>query len=399
MKARTVMRIALESMKYANIRTMLTIIAIIIGMFSLTLLTGVSKGLEKEINNNMKMLGDDMITIAPFQGNILTTSRTARFRAITERFSEKDVEKIKSVSGVERVFPTLFGDIAVEYKGEKNNVLVYAVPFDIRDVVRSINIEEGRWIRTNNEVVLGSSIKKEVLEADVGKTIKIKNKTYRVVGVLEETGNNLAQVDNVVFLSYDEGRKLFKETYGEDEIAAIIVKVAKGFDANKVGKSIDEYIMNYKHLNEDNKFYTVVTPEFINSQVSEITSILNLFFIAVSAISLIIGIVGVGNTMYMNVIDRYRDIAVMKAVGAKRKEILFMFLFEGVVLGAAGGIVGIMLGIILGLLSNTVGIPYEVDIGITGIGFTAVLLGSILSSYLPADIGASINAAEAMRYE
>ena len=400
MKPSFIFYFAKKSMKYANIRTALTILAIVVGMFSVVLLTGIARGMNQGIHENLKAIGSDMVVVVPttVSSNVFITSTSAGFRALTTRFYEKDVEKIKLVPGVEMALPTLTGTVKLEYNGKEFNGNVFGVDKEAINIVHTISIAEGRWLRAKYEVVVGGRVHEQFDEdVRVGKRMIINNKTFKVVGILKPTGDALAKVDNMIFIPFDAARELFKEQYSDDEIASILVKVSDGFDANEVGKRIDEFLMNYKHItDEDRKGYTVITPEFISNQIDSITNTLNLFFLGVSGIAIVVGLVGVGNTMYMNVIDRYREIGTLKAIGAKPRDIMKIYIVEGIFLGFFGAFIGFVLALTTGSLPF---IPFSLDAPMALLAFTIVILGSAVASFIPSKIASEIPPSTALRYE
>jgi putative ABC transport system permease protein len=132
--------------------------------------------------------------------------------------------------------------------------------------------------------------------------------------------------------------------------------------------------------------------------VSNITGTLNLFFIAVASISIIIGLVGIGNTMYMNIIDRTKEIALMKSIGARKNEIILIYIIEGMSLGLLGCIIGIILGIGIGILIRPI-VPFSPDFMQIGMATAAIVIGAGIASLIPAKMASEINAADALRYE
>ncbi len=402
MKAKSIVGFAVRSMGYSNIRTLLTLAAIIIGVFSVALLTGISKGTEDHVLSRLKSLGTDVITIIPL--NVVQSGTfsagMAQYRAITEKFVESDVKKIMMVEGVKEAIPTLSSSSLVEYGDKSFRLSVYAAPFDADQVINGVTIDKGRWLSGKYDAVLGGSIENITgVRMDVGKKMSINSVTFTIVGIMNRTGASQANLDNTIYIPYETGREMFRDTYGTDEISAIVVKVSSGYDTNAVGADIERNLMFYKKITDPKKeWFTVVTPAFIDAQVSNVTGTLNLFFIAVASISIIIGLVGVGNTMYMNVMDRTREIAVMKSIGAKRAEILTIYLLEGAALGAAGAVAGALAGIAIGTLISGI-VPFSPDFMQTGIAIIFITMGSGAASYIPARIASGVNAADALRYE
>jgi putative ABC transport system permease protein len=401
MKRESIGKFALKSMSYSNIRTLLTLTAIIIGVFSVALLTGISKGTEESVMSKLKFIGTDVITIIPISTQSMASVSATQFSVQTERFTESDIQKILMVEGVKKAIPVLSGTSKMEYKDKEFEVSVYAVSEDADKILTGMRVNEGRWLSTGRfEMVFGSKVNENLGESiNIGKKIVLNNRTFTLVGILNETGNPAANLDNLVYIPYETGREFYNSTYGNDQIGAIVVKTSPGYDSNSVGKNIESMLMFYKKINsEDDKWFTVITPAFINSQLDKILGTLNLFFMSVASISIIIGLVGVGNTMYMNVIDRTKEIATMKSIGAKRLEILAIYMFEGAGLGLVGSIVGAAAGMVFGTLIAP-WVPFSIEYLQTALAIGFITIGSGVASYIPAKIASGINAAEALRYE
>lgn len=400
MKYRFIFYFAKKSMKYANIRTFLTILAIFMGMFSVVLLTGIAKGMNENIHKTLKTIGSDMIIVVPttVSSNVFLTSTSAGFKALTTRFYEKDLEKIRLIPGVEMALPVVTGNVRLKYNNKEFNGNIFGVDKEAIDIIHTITVEKGRWLRGKYDVVIGGKVHEKFKEnIKVGKGLIINNKTFRIVGILKPTGDALARVDNMIFIPFDTAKELLTYQYTKGEIASMLIKVAKGFDAEKVGKKIDMFLMNYKHVDKDRKGYTVITPKFISNQINNITNILNLFFLGVSGIAIIVGLVGVGNTMYMNVIDRYKEIGTLKAIGAKPKDIMKIYMIEGIILGFLGAFMGFLLALIIGL--SIPFIPFDVDFPLTILAFLIIIIGSAFASFIPSKIASKIPPSIALRYE
>ncbi|MCX6774050.1 MAG: ABC transporter permease [Candidatus Micrarchaeota archaeon] len=211
MKIDFIAKFALKSMGYSNIRTTLTLIAIIIGIFSVALLTGISKGTQDTVTARLQSIGTDIINIVPLnlEGSVGGAS-TMQFRAVSQRFVENDLKKIEMVEGVKKVIGTLSGTSKVSY-GEKEDMplSIYAVPRDADQVITGVRVAEGRWLSGKNDAVLGSNVGSNIDERiDIGKKITIANRTFTIVGVLEKTGNSQANLDNIIYIDYEMGREL-----------------------------------------------------------------------------------------------------------------------------------------------------------------------------------------------
>lgn len=258
--------------------------------------------------------------------------------------------------------------------------------------------------------ILGSSEKGGVIAGyklakdDFDKEVMVKNSIYvndekfRVVGVFEDTGS--ASTDHGLVMEMSDCRRIFDK---KTEVSMIMVHLAKGFDIEKAASDIKAKLKKAR----DDENFEVYTPAQLLKQLNDILSIVSAILTSIAAISLVVGGMGIMNSMYTNVLERTRDIGVMKAIGAKNSQILMVFLVEAGLYGLAGGVIGASVGM---------GISKIVEgVAVYGFGFTLlkvkmdialiweVLLFSFIvgciSGILPSFRAAKMKPAEALRYE
>ena len=364
------MKLAFFSISFSDLkrnkkRTFLSVLAIAIGVFSLIVLTSISLGINKDILSKLKGFGADMIIVIPVKvENAAVASNSAGFMAHNERFYEKDANKIKSIKGVKLTSYVLQGRASLTYRNETKSVNIYAVqPSAYLVFSKDLSIAKGRWINKNSyEAVLGAKVSDNFENPlDVGKNVIIGNKTYRIVGILEETGNSLSQLDDVVLIPYFAGRELYSTRFAEDEISAILIQIAEGYEVKKVAKEVESYLMKIKKISkEEDKFFSLITKDFIENSISQITSLLDSFFVSISMISLFVGLIGVGNSVYMSIIEKTREIGTLRAVGMRKKDVMSVYLIEGAILGGIGFTIGLLFALIVVFVGSSL-IPMELN--------------------------------------
>ncbi|RME79236.1 MAG: ABC transporter permease [Methanobacteriota archaeon] len=400
MENKTIAEYGVRSLGLGRLRTLLAIVAIAIGAFSIAALTGLASGLQKEVTTSATSFGTQLVIIVPTQvsENIFVASQRQNFIPLKQKFTENDVKRVLHIQGVERATGLLAGLVEITYKNASKKANVVGIDKEYIDITPSLKINEGRWIEGSHDIVLGSSIAKTLFseELQVNKKVEIEGELYRVVGILKESGNSLARIDDRVFIRKDTVRKLFPNRFEKNEVLTIAAKVRDGYDSEKVAKDIDNMLAITKRVG-DKKTYTVITAKFIGEQIGKLTSMLEAFFIAVSAMALLVGIVGIANTVYMNIIDRRREIGLLKTLGVKNKEVVRLFVFEGVMLAIIGSVVGSFIGLVIGILQGIV--PFEANLPLIIVATVILALAGAIASYLPARTTTSISPAEAMRYE
>jgi len=307
-------------------RTFLTTLGICIGVALVFSLISINRGMTEAINEQLEALGADVVTITPklVMGGFFGKS-----------FSQEEVEAVNRLSAVDQATGIYYTSLPVKIKGEEYYLPVAGIETEIAEKVfediESFRIYRGRYFRKGEtgKVVVGYDIW-DRYGADVGSQIEVAGKRYRVIGVLAETGNR--EDDSSLYMNVEE---LWDIMNTEDEYLMIIAKM------REMNTEPVKRVLKRIRGKED---FDVLTPENIKEKTSQILGIINLVFLAVASISIVVGAIGVANTMYIAVLERVREIGIMKAVGAKNHQILFLFLLESGFLGLVGGIVGIFLG-------------------------------------------------------
>ncbi|MEM1804878.1 MAG: FtsX-like permease family protein, partial [Nanopusillaceae archaeon] len=275
-----------------------------------------------------------------------------------------------------------------------------------------IGIKYGRFIEKEGEVILGFRASTEFFKENikVGDKIQILNKTFRVVGILNEAGGMLSNFDRAVFISIKDFKKIYETN---NQLSHIVIKVRNDYDIEEVGKKVYELLLYLRREREGRETFTIVTPSFYRSIVSETLSTLSLFLLSIAFVSILVGSVGISNTMFTAVMERTKEIGILKAIGARNRDILKIFLFESAIIGLIGSIIGCIIGILLSLglqyivtsyMSSTIfraGIENFFTIEYTSIGIALLIgfLSGTLAGYFPAKRASKLEAIEALRYE
>ncbi len=248
-------------------------------------------------------------------------------------------------------------------------------------------------------VANGDVFKKGV---DVGDKIKINDQKFRVVGIYKPFGN--PDDDSSVGIPLETARELFDEP---DELFVIMARTKDGFNTADVAEDIKEKLRRDRGLKEGEEDFTVQTYEQLREGAGVVLDIVHLFLIGIASISLMVGGVGIMNTMYTSVLERTREIGVMKAIGARNSDIMMIFLIESGIMGMVGGAIGVVIGIALskiveyvaeqelGMVLLKANVSIELILGALTFSF---LVGCI-SGILPARQASKLNPVDALRYE
>lgn len=394
---------ALQALRSNLLRTSLTMIGIIIGITSVILIVSIGQGAVSFITKELSSFGTDYFQINPGSG---FGSSFAGVNTLTL----EDVEAIKkdtSIGNVKEVAPLAVFTGAVTANEEEETVTISGVTHEMLDILKP-EIIYGDFLTeetdTSSErvVVLGSETAETFFgeETDpVGETIRINNTPFRVIGVAKSESALAGGILNKSV--YVPINIVFNEFIGADTIQEIDVSV---HDENQINQTIEdvEALLRDRHNIEEGEEddFQIASAQDILSTVQTITSLLTTMIAAISGISLVVGGVGVMNIMLVSVTERTKEIGLLKAIGAKEKDILMQFLIEAILMTLFGGIVGIILGVGGAfLVANAFNIPFVVSIPAILIAVGVSVGVGIAFGYYPARKASRMQPIEALRYE
>jgi len=397
-------KLAFQNLRKRKLRSWLTILGIFIAVATIVILLSLSLGLEQAVEEQFRLIGTDKFFIQP-RGQ---AGAPGAGGAIS--LTEKDVEEIEKVRGVKEVSYFIGENVKIEFKGQTRYYIIAAFPrdgLDIFEETTSIEVDRGKDLKfaRRGDVALGSlyysgNLFKRPIEP--GDKIEINDQEVKVIAIMNPLGN--PQDDQNIYMFLDTYEELFGKA---ERVDAIYVQIQPGEDIREVAERTEKELRDFRNVDERNQDFTVSTPEEFLDAFSQILDILTGFLIGIGAISLLVGGIGIANTMYTSVLERQKEIGTMKAVGARNKDILLVFLIEAGLLGLVGGILGILIGIVVGetieiIATQAIGsdilravFPWYLILGALLFGF---LIGSV-SGLLPAKQASKLKPVDALRYE
>ncbi len=376
-----------------KVRLLLTVLSIAIAVFSIVSLVSISEGMREQITSQLEQFGPRSMVVIPTAQSRITFTPGA-FRPTTGVLTDKDYYALKSLPFISTIARSISRYVFVEFKEERAKINVFAVePVAFQDVV-FVDVEKGRFLKEGERgaAVIGAKIADLFDESlDINSKIKIEGRVFRVVGVLEEKGNSFFPIDNVIIIPYDDG----KEVFDTKEISAIRLTVSEGKNIQEAEKEIKEALRLKRGVKEGEEDFSILSSRFVEQRFTAVLDLVSALFIGTAFVSFVVGAVGIANTVLMSFFERVREIGVLRAVGAKRRFILTLFLMESVLLGAMGGVIGSGGAALLSLFLEVY--KFRVEYALAGIILAAFVGG--LAGYLPAKKAADLDIAEALRYE
>ncbi len=384
-------------------RTALTVIGIFIGITAVVSLVSLGQGLEDSIEAEFESIGGNKLFINP--GGDQTQGQVTSSATLTDQ----DLVAVRNSRGVGSAEGAIFMNTGVEFDDQTTFLPVIGIPAgqNIELVLESWAMEtgEGRMIRETDtsNVVIGSQVADRVFEDEVSirSNIVINGKKHTVVGILESTGD--PSIDTAVMLPLETTRELMDRPENFDWIFA---EMEEGFESDQVKENVEQQLRLRRNVEEGEEDFTVSTEEDLIESFQGILGAVSGVVVGIAAISLFVGAVGIMNTMYTSVSQRTREIGVMKAIGAQKRQIMFVFLLESAVIGFLGGLIGLMSGVALSW-TGSLAVSQASALGISPYLGPELLIGSmafsvglgIVSGLLPARRAANLEPAEALRYE
>lgn len=398
-------KIAFKNLRSRSLRSWLTILGIVIGIFLVISLLSLSEGLKNSVMSELQMMGGDMVMVFPGDVSDMMTTMMGGIE-----LDNRDIEAIGRADGVESVMQMPFSGIIARHFQETETAMIYGLDFNEGLSVLRENmgwdVVDGTFPRSGRrEIFVGNLVPKKIFpELAVGDSIVIKGKEFFVTGILRSLGNQ--QDDLAIALDLPD----FHDVTGKREGSPVaMAKIKAGYDPDTVAENIERELETSvtRRGNEEKPSFSVMTSETVTDMVASIMGVLQAAVIAFASIAIIVGGIGIMNTMYTSVKERTKEIGILKAVGAKRKHIVSIFLFEAGIIGFVGGVGGVVFGILLAISAEMIlsesGAMFYLEAHISlwlilfGLSFSFVV--GCLSGFLPAKQAAKLEPVDALRYE
>jgi len=324
-----------------------------------------------------------------------------------QKFKYADIKDLERIPGVKVAAPFDIGTLNAEVKGEKKPVFVHSSRWDVLRPIfeesMGTKLADGSWPKdeNSNEIMLGYLAANTLFKVKVraGDEIIMQSKRMRVTGVFETMGNR--DDDNSFYMSWD----LFHLISGVKPGAmTAVIRVEQGYSIDLVARQIRFELEKQKEVEK----FTILTPVKTTQIVGSILGVVELVLVIIALVSLLVGAVGIMNTMYTSVLERTKQIGIMKAIGASRDAIMSLFLIESGIIGFVGGLLGIVFGLVasygIGVAAASYGAPglfswTSIDYFELFIILIITFVTGVLSGLLPARAASRLEPAEALRYE
>ena len=387
-----------------KLRSLLTMLGIIIGVAAVIALVSIGNGVKQDIENSISSLGSNLLVVLP---GAPRTPGARSSQGSMKSLKISDYEAIAKLEGVKAASPMTNGSYVVIYQNKNWTTSVAGVNSNFQDV-NNWTMTSGRFFSDKNVqnrervAVVGQTVVKNLFadEDPVGKEIRVKNIPFRVIGVLKSKGNGTMgnDQDDTVLIPYTTS---MERVEGIDYLRRVYVVAKDDGGIDRLQADIENLLRvrhNIKDTNLDD--FNIQNMKSIMETVAQTTGTFTLFLGAVAAISLVVGGIGIMNIMLVSVTERTREIGVRKALGATYSVIVTQFLIEAVVISLMGGFIGIAFGIVASKVIGMVsGMSTIVSVPTIIMSFAFSMAIGLIFGIYPARKAAKLNPIDALHYE
>ncbi len=348
--------LAFKNLKKRGARSWLTLIGILIGVAAVVSLISLGNGLKDAVNSQFNIGSTEVLTVQAGGVNNYGPPGSGAAKPLVQA----DADAIGRLSNVEVAISRNIRNVKLEFNKGVSFTYAVDIPDHQNDVnyvykFQDLSVSSGRLVEAGDRgvVVLGSNLadsSKNGFDRDVhiGDTVDVNGQSFRVQGILEKTGSLI--YDNVILMNEVDMKNLLG--YGND-VDVIAVKVVSKDLMNQTVTEIEKLMRQRRHVKVGEEDFDVSTPEATLSSVNSIISGIQIFIIIIASISIAVGAIGITNTMTTSVLERKREIGIMKAIGARNEQIFYQFFIEAGLLGLIGGLIGAALGVGIGYIGTS----------------------------------------------
>jgi len=392
------LKIALGNLMHERVRSYLTLLGIIIGIAAIVALMSVAEGMNIAISEQFEKMGADTLIVHPGSSFIQSTFA---------KLQKDDADKIASLKGVESATPIYMKVTSVSYRDEAKSTAVIGIRPGSQEnlsAVGMLELQSGRRLENTDTygLLVGNNFDEKAYEKELGikNRLIINGKSFKIIGITKPAGQSFgAFFDNAIIMN----EKTLKAVIDENATPfRISVKATSSAEVEPLKQRIRSALKK-AHNNEED--FQVINAGQILEGATSVLLLIEIVLVGIAAISLLVGGIGIMNTMLMAVIERTREIGIMKAIGATNAQVLSLFLVESGLIGLIGGIIGIALGLgiafAISIIANSAGFGLPAiasPLLIAGAMLFAVMVG-IISGVIPARRAALLDPVEALRQQ
>ncbi len=442
MKLADSFKLSINSVLHRQLRAWLTLLGIVIGVAAVISIISIGEGAQASVSSRLSNFGADVITLSAgfsrgssfggefreppsggagrlqgFGGGSQSSSRTSTSTK-TPTLTKRDSAVIAGNPNVLYVNEIVSGRGTFYFLAGQTNATVQGVNPLTWAKISTISLSSGRLLTPSDSsgIVIGDRIANKTFKQPItlGRKVTIEDKVFTVVGILKSSGTSGfgGGSDSVVYMPYTSAWQTLDDV-NVGVFSSIQVKVRDAALVDADTNAISQALIVSRRVTERTKDFTITSEQAMQEQISSVTETLTAFLGAIAAVSLLVGAIGIANSMFTSVLEKTKEIGILKALGSTNGEILKLFIIESGLFGFIGGIIGAIFGIIGSFLLSFVGIRFIPGLGSSSSGglstlvtpqlvIGAIILSTIIgmmAGFFPARSAAKLRPVDALRYE
>ena len=408
---------ALNMVIHAKVRSWLTILGIVIGVAAVISIVSLGDALQTDMDSQLGDLGGDLLTLragaskaqqfGPRRPQPDGSSTSASTEGEEIELTRIDYQTLKGISDISLINTQINGKANIHYVSEEGDVTVNGVDPSIWSQITLSELSDGRMLgpSDSNVIVIGGNLATDFFDKQLGinQLVSLEDKLFRVVGILDDESNTVYMPIKSAYEVLDDKEK--------DVYDSITIKIKNEEELDFVIEKIDKKLITSRHVTSDDKDFTLSSNKERQEQRAEMMSSMTVFLTAIAAVALLVGAVGIANSMFTSVMEKTKEIGIMKAIGARNSDILTIFLLNAALIGFIGGILGIIFGTFLStllpvLMGGSSGMMGRLGSAGSIINLNTVFLAlglsifiGMVSGVVPAYQASKLHPVDALRYE
>ena len=352
-------KIALNIILHSKLRSWLTIIGIVIGIAAIVSIISISQGAQRSLEQNLNTLNADILTINP--GFSRASGAGADFRGggfeggpgnqgpstnTPKNLTIKDVTILRGIPNIDKVMGIISGSVSTTYVSKSAKVNIQGVDPAVWRDTTSVELLSGRFLVQGDvaAVVIGGRVANSTFsDVQTNRQITIGGKTFKIAGILKQSGGS---EDSRIFMPIQSAVTVIENKENNVYDSIVVKEKDISLTDDTVAQITSKLMLSHSILQANKKDFSVNSLQAVQQRITSTLSSVSLFLSAIAAVSLLVGAIGIMNSMFTSTLEKTKDIGILKALGAKNRDILAIFLFNAGVIGLVGGILGTILGII-----------------------------------------------------
>ncbi len=414
MKFLDILKLSISNLMQRGLRSWLTVLGIIIGVAAVVAIVSVGEGMKATVSVQLQRFGVDTVTITPGYSRAMGAGAFGMGGQglLSGNLTQNDEKIIQTIPNVAYVNGIVSGRTDVSYLDEKANINVEGINTVVWRYIVSADISAGRYLTQGDAyvAVIGSNIANSLFKQQIllNRQMFINGQAFIVVGILQPS--TVVREDSTIYIPRDVAWSIIPNV-NKNQFTSIVVRASPNSNLTALSGDIETVLLTSHRISKDKKDFSITTTQAMQERMSQVTQTMTVFLSAIAVVSLIVGGIGIANTMFMSVMERTRQIGILKALGTTNWEVMKLFLVESGLLGLVGGAFGVLFGVIVSDMITKAGIRL---IGIPGGGRAtttlvtpelilfalafSIIIG-IISGVFPAKRAAELQPVEALRYE